>query len=107
MSGRRPQTASPANSTTTEEPRALSPRAGAGGTAPYHGHDRATESVGRVTPVLDAVEVVSGVRSGREHRFEVRTERLTEVARWMEGMAAWWASRLASIKRIAEKIPED
>lgn len=53
--------------------------------------------------VLDAVGLVSGRRDGRERRFEVRAERLTETARWMDGLAAQWDSRLAAIKRIAER----
>jgi DNA-binding transcriptional ArsR family regulator len=52
--------------------------------------------------VLDAVGLVRGKHEGREHRFEVRAERLTETAKWMEGLAAQWDSRLATIKRIAE-----
>lgn len=52
--------------------------------------------------VLDAVGLVSGQRDGRERRYEVRPERLTETARWMDGLAAQWDSRLAAIKRISE-----
>jgi hypothetical protein len=52
---------------------------------------------------LDAVGLVSGWRDGRERRFEVRAERLTETARWMDGLAEQWDSRLAAIKRIAER----
>lgn len=52
--------------------------------------------------VLDAVGLVSGRREGRERRFEVRAERLTETARWMEGLAAQWDLRLATISQIAE-----
>lgn len=52
--------------------------------------------------VLDAVGLVSGRRDGRERRFQVRAERLSETARWMNGLAAQWDSRLAAIKRIAE-----
>ena len=52
--------------------------------------------------VLDTVGLVRGRREGREHRFEVRAERLTETAKWMEALAAQWDSRLAAIKRIAE-----
>jgi DNA-binding transcriptional ArsR family regulator len=57
--------------------------------------------------VLDAVGLVAATRSGRERRFEVRTERLTETARWMEGLAARWESRLATLKRISEEIQRD
>lgn len=53
--------------------------------------------------VLDAVGLVRGRRDGRERRFEVRAERLFETARWMDGLAAQWDSRLAAIKHIAER----
>jgi DNA-binding transcriptional ArsR family regulator len=52
--------------------------------------------------VLDGVGLISGRREGRERRFEVRTERLTETARWMDKLAAQWDSRLLATKRIAE-----
>jgi DNA-binding transcriptional ArsR family regulator len=53
--------------------------------------------------VLDAVGLVSGQRAGREHRFEVRTDRLTQAARWMDDLAAQWDLRLSRIKQIAER----
>lgn len=56
--------------------------------------------------VLDAVGLVSGRRDGRERRYEVRPERLVETARWMDGLAAQWDSRLAAIKHIAEVAPD-
>lgn len=52
--------------------------------------------------VLDAVGLVHGERSGRERRFEVRPERLSEAARWMSLLAARWDQRLATIRRLAE-----
>jgi DNA-binding transcriptional ArsR family regulator len=52
--------------------------------------------------VLNSVGLVQGLRQGREHRFEVRTEPLTEAAEWMAGLAAQWDRRLSTIKRIAE-----
>jgi DNA-binding transcriptional ArsR family regulator len=52
--------------------------------------------------VLDAAGLVSARRSGRERRFEIRTERLTDTARWIEDLAAEWDDRLAAIKRLAE-----
>lgn len=57
--------------------------------------------------VLDAVGLVRGWREGRERRFEVRPERLSETARWMDGLAARWDHRLAAIKRLAETDPDE
>jgi len=53
--------------------------------------------------LLDAAGLVSGTRAGRERRFALRTERLSETAKWIEGLAAQWESRLATIKRISEE----
>ena len=55
--------------------------------------------------VLDAVGLVQGRRAGRENRFQVRTGRLTETARWLDGLATQWDRRLAVINRLAE-IPD-
>jgi len=57
--------------------------------------------------VLDAVGLVSGNWSGREHRFEVRTERLSETARWMNDLAVKWDRRLEMIRQIAESEVEN
>jgi len=45
---------------------------------------------------------VKGRRAGREARYTVRTEPLSEPARGMDGLALQWDTRLAAIKRIAE-----
>jgi DNA-binding transcriptional ArsR family regulator len=52
--------------------------------------------------VLDTVGLVQGTRVGREHRYQLRPERLAETARWLERLASQWDARLAAIKRIAE-----
>lgn len=53
--------------------------------------------------LLDAAGLVEGRRAGRERRFVVCPQRLTETARWMDRLAAQWDARLAAIKRIAEQ----
>lgn len=52
--------------------------------------------------VLGNAGLVSGERRGRERWFAVRTEPITETARWLDDLAAAWDRRLSSIKRIAE-----
>jgi DNA-binding transcriptional ArsR family regulator len=52
--------------------------------------------------VLDAVGLVKGQRFGKENRFVVRPERLTEAASWMNVLAARWDQRLAVIRELAE-----
>lgn len=53
--------------------------------------------------VLDEAGLVSGERRGRERWFSVRTAPITDVARWLEGLAAEWDRRLRAIKQIAEE----
>jgi DNA-binding transcriptional ArsR family regulator len=51
--------------------------------------------------LADAGLVVRG-RHGREVRYAVRPDRLSETARWMAAAAAEWDARLAAIRRLAE-----
>jgi DNA-binding transcriptional ArsR family regulator len=52
--------------------------------------------------VLDVVGLIESQRVGRERRYEIRTARLAETARWIERRAEQWDARLAAIKRLAE-----
>ena len=52
--------------------------------------------------VLDRAGLVQGRREGREVRYTVRTEPLSETSRWMARTASQWDDRLAAIKRMAE-----
>jgi DNA-binding transcriptional ArsR family regulator len=53
--------------------------------------------------VLRESGLVTGVRAGREVRFEVRPESLLLTASWMTSLAATWDERLALLKRQAEQ----
>lgn len=53
--------------------------------------------------VLGRAGLVTSEREGREVRYRVRPERLDEAARWLADLAAEWDTRLAAIKRIAER----
>jgi DNA-binding transcriptional ArsR family regulator len=57
--------------------------------------------------VLSDVGLVAGRRDGRERRYAVRPERLSDAARWMDRVAAQWDSRLAAIKRLAEAASDE
>ena len=52
--------------------------------------------------VLDAAGLVVGRHVGREHRFELRTEGLSETATWMQELAEQWDRRLEAIRDLAE-----
>lgn len=53
--------------------------------------------------VLDGAGLVTKRRQGREVRYRVQPQRLSETARWMDELAAAWDDRLAALKRLAEE----
>jgi DNA-binding transcriptional ArsR family regulator len=52
--------------------------------------------------VLEKSSLVRSHRAGREVRFEVRPETLTQTADWLATLAAQWDDRLALLKQRAE-----
>lgn len=60
------------------------------------------QAVAKHLTVLGRAGLVDGRRDGREVLYTVRPERLDEVSRAMERVAAGWDQRLAEIKRLAE-----
>ncbi len=55
--------------------------------------------------VLREAGVVDSLKSGREVRFGLLPEALTDTAAWMQQVASQWDQRLAAIKKIAEQLP--
>jgi DNA-binding transcriptional ArsR family regulator len=53
--------------------------------------------------VLQRADLVHAQRTGRETRFTVRDERLTQAQQEMARVASRWGERLSRIKRIAEE----
>lgn len=62
------------------------------------------QAVTKHLAVLGRVGLVAGQRRGREVRFAVEPERLSEAARQLNAVAAQWDRRLAAIKKIAEAV---
>lgn len=56
--------------------------------------------------VLDRAGLVSRQRHGREVRYRVQPQRLSDTARWMDELAAAWDVRLAALKRLAEEADD-
>jgi predicted ArsR family transcriptional regulator len=54
--------------------------------------------------VLERSSLVRSARAGREVRFEVRPETLTQTAAWMTSLAVQWDDRLATLKKRAEAV---
>ncbi len=53
--------------------------------------------------ILAKAGLVSGERHGRERWFSIRTETISDTARWLDELAAKWDRRLDAIKSIAEE----
>jgi ArsR family transcriptional regulator, cadmium/lead-responsive transcriptional repressor len=62
------------------------------------------QAVSKHLAVLERVGLVTPHRHGREVRYSVRTDRVTEAARSMLQLANAWDQRLHRIKRIAESL---
>jgi ArsR family transcriptional regulator, cadmium/lead-responsive transcriptional repressor len=60
------------------------------------------QAVSKHLAILARAGLVEAHREGRETRYTVRPERLSEAARAMAQAAAQWDRRLHSIKRLAE-----
>jgi DNA-binding transcriptional ArsR family regulator len=56
--------------------------------------------------VLERADLVRARRAGRETRFSLRDERLSQARGEMLRVASRWDERLAAIKRIAEAVHE-
>ena len=53
--------------------------------------------------VLEDAGLVRASRQGREVLYRVRPEPLVSAAAWLTGLAAAWDTRLADLKRRAER----
>ena len=60
------------------------------------------QAVTKQLGVLDRAGLVEGRRQGREVRYSVRSERLSDATRSLAQVAEEWDERLVAIKRIAE-----
>jgi DNA-binding transcriptional ArsR family regulator len=53
--------------------------------------------------ILERASLIRRVPAGREVRYEVRPERLREVAQWMSEAEAAWAARLQRLQDLARR----
>ena len=60
------------------------------------------QAVAKHLAVLSRAGLVSSSKHGRDVRFAIRTDGLSQTAGWLAGLAAEWDDRLTAIKRIAE-----
>lgn len=54
---------------------------------------------------LEEAGVALGIRSGRETRYELRTEVFAEAEAWMRAIGATWDRRLHAFKDYVESMP--
>lgn len=54
---------------------------------------------------LEDAGLAAGVRSGRETRYELRTQAFAEAEAWMRAIGAMWDRRLAAFKEYVESVP--
>ena len=47
--------------------------------------------------------LATGARSGREHRFSLRTAPFAEAEAWMRAVGAMWDQRLSAFKRLVDE----
>jgi DNA-binding transcriptional ArsR family regulator len=60
------------------------------------------QAVAKHLAILQRAGLVTSTKHGRDVRFDVRTDRLTQTADWLAALATQWDRRLAAIKRLAE-----
>jgi len=60
------------------------------------------QAVSKHLVVLEAAELVSRRKQGKEVLYQVRADRLDQATRAMADLAAQWDRRLRGIKRLAE-----
>jgi DNA-binding transcriptional ArsR family regulator len=51
---------------------------------------------------LALIELAAGERSGREHRFSLRTAPFAEAEAWMRAIGATWDQRLQAFRELVE-----
>ncbi|MGO8961364.1 MAG: ArsR/SmtB family transcription factor [Streptosporangiaceae bacterium] len=61
------------------------------------------QAVAKHLAVLSGAGLVSSSKHGRDVRFAVNTNALSQTADWLAALAAEWDDRLAAIKQIAER----
>lgn len=55
---------------------------------------------------LNRAKLINGRKRGREMRYQVCTDRLSQAGRHIEAIAIDWDRTLAALKRIAEQAEE-
>jgi DNA-binding transcriptional ArsR family regulator len=63
------------------------------------------QAISKHFTALEEAGLAAGIRSGRETRYELRTEAFAEAEAWMRAIGATWDRRLAAFKAYVESAP--
>lgn len=63
------------------------------------------QAIAKHFAALEEAGLAVGVRSGRETRYELRTQAFAEAEAWMRAIGATWDRRLAAFKEYIESMP--
>ncbi|MBO0767354.1 MAG: winged helix-turn-helix transcriptional regulator [Solirubrobacterales bacterium] len=65
------------------------------------------QAIAKHLDVLESAGLVAAVRVGREVRYSVQAERMTEASQALRDAGARWGARLAAIKAVAEQLASE
>jgi DNA-binding transcriptional ArsR family regulator len=63
------------------------------------------QAISKHFDALEGAELAVPTRSGRETRYELRTEAFAEAEAWMRAIGALWDRRLQAFKDYVESMP--
>jgi DNA-binding transcriptional ArsR family regulator len=63
------------------------------------------QAIAKHFAALEDAGLAAGIRSGRETRYELRTQAFAEAEAWMRAIGAMWEQRLAAFKEYVESMP--
>ena len=63
------------------------------------------QAIAKHFAALEDAGLAAGIRSGRETRYELRTQAFAEAEAWMRAIGAMWDRRLAAFKKYVESVP--
>ncbi len=63
------------------------------------------QAIAKHFEVLEDASLAVATRSGREARYELRTEAFAEAEAWMRSIGAMWDQRLHAFKEYVESMP--
>lgn len=63
------------------------------------------QAIAKHFAALEGAGLAADIRSGRETRYELRTQAFAEAEAWMRAIGAMWDRRLAAFEEYVESVP--